>query len=123
MPTKTPYMRAGPDSTLIDHDDRIKNLERMRHESWHYVGEVDEPSFQNSWTNAGGTLAPLRFRRLVAGGVEIQGSVTGGTPGTLVFTLPTYYRPDHELRLAASDDAGDFLVFRVLADGSVIAGV
>ena len=123
MSLKTPYERRSYENTVSDHNDRIQILERMRHARWHYVGDTGEPTFQNSWDNAGGGLTPMRFRRLVGGGVEIQGSVTGGTPGTLVFTLPLYYRPDFELRLAASDDAGGFLVFRVLADGSVYAGV
>jgi hypothetical protein len=42
-----------------------------------------------------------------------------------VFTLPDEpgLRPDYELRLAASDDTGLFMVFRILQNGDVIAGV
>lgn len=102
---------------------------------WRYVGDPDEPAFQNGISNQGGGLCPLRFRLLPGydpdtapdtgtyGALEIQGSVTGGATGDLIFMLPDGYRPTHELRLAASDDTGAFLVLRVLATGDVIWGV
>ena len=123
MALKTPYQRVRDALSDTELYDRVNQLERMRHERWHYVGDPGEPTFQNGWDNVGGGLTHMRFRRLVAGGVEIQGSVTGGTSGSVVFTLPAHYRHDTELRLAASDDAGGFIVFRVLANGNVIAGV
>lgn len=94
---------------------------------WHYVGDTGEPAFQNSWANSGGTYAPMRFRYLPtqdsatgAPGIEIQGSVTGGTSGTAIFTLPVTL--DYDLHLATSDDTGSFIVLTVQQSGDVIAG-
>jgi hypothetical protein len=103
---------------------------------WHIVA----PVFQNSWANSGGTLAAMRYKLSVGpphvtdesnGSVidlsdhqiEIQGSVTGGADGTVVFTLPPAYAPDADLRLNASDDTGLFVVMQVLATGDVIRGL
>jgi hypothetical protein len=103
---------------------------------WHYVGALGEPAFQSGWVNVGGGLAALRFRLLVGSpaddgdsiddrgtSLEIQGSVTGGDSGTVVFTLPEGYRPSHELRLPASDDSGGFVVLKVEANGDVSRGL
>lgn len=103
---------------------------------WHNVGDSGEPAFQNSWENVGTGLAPMRFRLIIGSplaagdsgtpqgnSIEIQGSVIGGLTATVIFTLPVGYRPSHELRLAASDDVGDFVVLRVLASGDVIFGI
>jgi hypothetical protein len=87
------------------------------------AGEPLYPSFQNGWANIGGGLAPMRFRSLPGGALEIQGSVGGGGDGTVIFTLPTAYRPSHNLRLPASADDGSFVVFQVLSTGDVIYGV
>jgi hypothetical protein len=43
--------------------------------------------FQNGWANVAG-MQPLRFRIHPATKVEIQGAVTGGTPPSILFTLP-----------------------------------
>lgn len=94
---------------------------------WHNVGGSGEPAFQNSWANSGGTKVPMRFRFLPVRdsssgqpGIEIQGSVTGGTTGSTIFTLPVTL--DYDLHLAASDDAGSFLVLTVKQNGDVVAG-
>lgn len=106
-----------------------------RTEVWHYVGETGEPAFQNGWANVGGALAPMRFRLVVGphatsgdidtrnASLEIQGSVTGGDSGTVVFTLPAGYWPSHELHLPASDDLGGFVVLKVEANGDVSRGL
>jgi hypothetical protein len=97
---------------------------------WHNVGDSGEPSFQNGWGNSGGSLAPMRFRLVVGPpdaviytrSIEIQGSVTGGSSGAAIFTLPAEYAPDADLHLTACDDSGAFLVLTVQANGNVIAG-
>lgn len=102
---------------------------------WHYVGDPGEPAFKNGWANSGGDLERIRFSLLPGydpdeatgaglwGRVEIQGSCTGGADGSVVFTLPEGYRPQKELRRPASDDQGNFVVYRVLATGDVVRGI
>lgn len=101
----------------------------------HYVGDPGEPAFQNGWSNSGGDLEDMRFYLApgydpdeattygIYGRLWIEGSVTGGANGTAVFTLPDGFRPRKEKRIAASDDQGNFVVLRVLANGQVIRGV
>lgn len=62
---------------------------------WHYVGGTGEPAFQNSWTNTGGTYGALRFGKN-DDELVIHGNVTGGTSGTVVFTLPADHRPEED---------------------------
>lgn len=61
-------------------------------ETWHYVGDTDEPAFENSWANSS-SFPKLAFRIREAGVVDIQGVTIGGATGTTVFTLPEGYRP------------------------------
>lgn len=75
-------------------------------EDWHEVGASGEPAFENSWANYGGAFTVVAFRKLSSGLVVVKGLTTGGG-GTLVFTLPSGYRPAETLinnqRTGASD--------------------
>lgn len=62
-------------------------------ETWHEVGSAGEPVFQNGWTNYGGDLAILAFRKLPTGEIHIKGVVKGGSANSVIFTLPSNYRP------------------------------
>lgn len=76
---------------------RLSQIERKTGGSWIYVvtGPTDplvspeSPVFQNDWGNMGGDWQVLRFRWLGDGTIEIEGVVTGGVVGTVIFTLPT----------------------------------
>ena len=82
----------------------------------------DSPPFENGWDNYGSGFGRTRFR-LNNGLIEIVGSVIGGAEDTVVFTLPTGYRPDESYRSGAVLTAGTSLVVvQVDPDGSVIAG-
>src|SRR5262252_7708069 len=80
---------------------------------WHYVGATREPPFQNGWDNIGDPYQVMRFRELLDEGIEIQGSVTGGASGTVIFTLPVRYRPVKRLRMAASNSDDTFVILEV----------
>ena len=62
---------------------------------WKVVGTGGQPAFQHSWANAGaGDGAPVRFRLECAGRMlRICGVVSGGSTGTIIFTLPGGYIP------------------------------
>ncbi len=94
---------------------------------WHIVGDPGEAAFQNSWVNTGGSRVPMRWRFKAVKdpaadqpAIEVQGSVTGGTPGTTVFTLPLTL--DYDLHLAATDDGGSFVCVTILQSGDVVQG-
>lgn len=87
------------------------------------VGEADlgwvSPTLLNSWANFGSGFQTARYRRL-AGRVEIQGLVTGGTgPASTVFTLPVGYRPAAALIFATIASANVVARIDVEADGDV----
>jgi len=109
---------------------------------WHNVGDPDEPTFL-SGSNMAATAAipnpvPLRFRLAVGPQniladdgtvdeytehqIEIQGDVTGLSPGDTVFVLPAAYRHDHDVPVAGHDDAGNYVACRLLSTGEFIYG-
>jgi hypothetical protein len=60
----------------------------------HYVGAVDEPTFQNSWANYGGTTyGSARFYKDSQGLVHLSGLIKNGVSAAAAFTLPEGYRP------------------------------
>lgn len=59
-------------------------------EPWLYVGDTDQPAFENDWENAGTTFCAFRFR--APGEVDLYISAAGGTDTTL-WTMPEGYRP------------------------------
>lgn len=59
-------------------------------DTWHKVGEPNEPGFLNSWASAG---PGAFFRKDAAGNVHLRGFVSGGASGTVAFILPVGYRP------------------------------
>lgn len=131
MPSGRPIYAPTPESALARHGYEIEKLKRRSLSAvadWIYVGSGGgAPAFQNGWVNVGGTKVPMRYRILpyhdtLTGqpGIEIQGSVTGGTPGTTIFTLP--FTLDYDLALDANDDTGNFAVFTVLQSGDVVHG-
>lgn len=91
-------------------------------EDWHYVGATDEPAFQNSWANLGGTAADLGFRLRAGGEVNLQGVVTSGTVGAVIFTLPEGYRPNTDVRMGVTGSISTTMssgLLRVETDGDV----
>lgn len=126
-------IRRDLDAAVGENFRRTRNLERLHHGPWIYVGSgtllpdgLTSPDFENGWENIGGGLQEMRFRWLRNGGLEIQGSITGGTAASTIFTLPNdplYLPDDGELRRPASDGNGQFIVYRILTTGEVMFGV
>lgn len=62
-------------------------------EAKRFVGATDQPAFKNSWANNSASLSTLHFWQSSEGMTYVEGSVTGGSIGSTVFTLPVGYRP------------------------------
>jgi hypothetical protein len=85
--------------------------------------EWQDVSFQNSWANAGGSLATAQYR-LKSGIVFIKGTVDTGTAtaGTVIFALPEGYRPAEDLEFVNISN-GAVGQFDVQSDGDVVIQV
>jgi hypothetical protein len=79
--------------------------------------DLSTPTLQNSWVTAPGFREP-RFYRGRDKRVYLQGSVRNGV-GNVIYTLPTGYRPESEIRFAVSSTGG-VLTLRIDSAGSVI---
>ena len=78
------------------------------------------PVFQNNWTNTGGLYPPVSFYLSDDGEIRFRGAPTGGATGTVVFTLPSGYRPEYNERLVCpTDTAGTSCIFEVSTNGDV----
>jgi len=51
-------------------------------------------TYVNSWRDYGSGFPGGRFRKLASGLIVLSGLLSGGTSGTIAFTLPVGYRPD-----------------------------
>lgn len=120
-----------------------KNVQPGVGTNWPVYWLVDQPIFQGSWANEGGSLQAMRFRLSVGrphildyntGAItaysdhqlELQGSVTMGASYpvvSIIFYLPLSHTPQNNLRLAATDDVGGMFPFSVKNDGSVWYGI
>lgn len=88
-------------------------------DEWHLVGDTGEPAFVNGWTQ-GPAGEECRFRIDLVGNVHVIGRVTKGTDNTVVFTLPTGYRPPQLIRTQVLSSAGfDLCAVTIDANGDV----
>lgn len=69
--------------------------ETIGDDAWHEVGTIDEPAFENGWTNYGGNYATVGFMRDSNGIVHLKGLAKSGSTGSM-FTLPEGYRPTED---------------------------
>lgn len=100
---RSPYDAQGGGAAFADWDD-----------DWQY------PTLINGWANYNGSPqhAVARFRKLPGGQVLIQGLVTGGTAASVIFVLPTGYRPDNSIILSSYTALG-VLRLQVTSSGAV----
>lgn len=90
---------------------------------WVYVGAADGPAFEGDFGNADGS-APMRFRWLIDGNLDIEGGFDPGTssPGNTIFTLPggRYTRDQYQKIVIPRGDVGGTAIIRVEVTGEVI---
>jgi microcystin-dependent protein len=83
-------------------------------DTWHRVGALGEPAFQNSWANYDAPAVNdrgVRFRKDPFGRVSVFGCVKSGASGSVIFTLPVGYRPVmSSVSLAANCSGGEATV-------------
>ena len=79
------------------------------------------PTLINSWVNAGGTSQTVGYRK-VGTRVIIRGAAKTGTIGSVVFVLPTGYRPTANESFATSSN-GAFGSLTIDTSGNVTAVV
>ena len=100
-----------------------KNVEPGVHANWAQYWRIHVPLFQNGWDNQGGTKELFSYRLSVGPPnvcdrndnsiidysdhqVEIQGSVSGGLLGTVIFQLPPSHTPIRDKHKSVIDDVG-----------------
>jgi hypothetical protein len=149
----TQQVNADPRSVPVTDDVAVlgslhRRLERSERNSndplaWIYVGSgAPAPDFMNGFYNVGPPRVLLRYRFLRPydpssgqNAVQIQGSVTGGSPGLPIFRLayPQWFPDgtadwqtfllDYDVHLTACDDSGNLVVITVQGStGYVIHG-
>jgi hypothetical protein len=105
------------------HDVLIRQLQgrSVALDPWHVVGAAGEPAFQNGWANYGAGEQTLAFRKDPFGRVYMRGIVKGGANATVIFTLPTGYRPplgaNCSIPTASGSNTG---IASVAANGNVV---
>ena len=82
------------------------------------------PTLLNSWVNYGSGIQAARYRKDSNGTVHIQGLIKNGIIGTstVLFVLPTGYRPDATLIFICGQYNNVYGRIDVHANGSVALG-
>jgi hypothetical protein len=134
---------------------RALNESRLRAErnvndpnEWIYVNnegpnanQAWAPNWQNGFFNVGPPRCLLRYRFLrpydpdtTQNAVQLQGSVSGGTPNAVIFTIlypqwmpdgtpnPITFTCDSNVYLTCCDDAGDLKIITIKTTGDVVYG-
>lgn len=78
------------------------------------------PTLLNSWVNYGSGYAPVGFYRDPLAKIYLRGRIKSGTAtaGTVLFTLPSAYRPSGRLSFSVASN-GAFGQVDVLTNGDV----
>lgn len=74
-------------------------------DTWHPVGAVGEPAFENGWKNIA-AQTPTAFRKDPSGKVYLRGSLDTGTNNSRAFYLPVGYRPPVGMYFTVLGDSG-----------------
>lgn len=92
---KTPGFRK--ENTLSELVGGMRKPKIPAETGWHGVTELEiGPGFQNSWTNAEiSGHAKASWYLSEDGETRLRGKITGGTAGTVAFTVPEELRPEY----------------------------
>lgn len=133
--------KSQPPPILHGRDHRPGGADPLRPGPWIYVGGVDGPPFVTG-SNMTATMdvpnpMPMRFRlavgppNIIRSGtitvyfdhqIEIQGDVTGVSPGDTVFVIPMEYRHEFDVPVQAHDDFGTYVPCRLYSTGEFVYG-
>jgi len=116
-PSEGTIISAGTPITAA----KLNNLETQYDEAVNYANGQFAPLvqdtwhgavFQNGWTAFGSTFEQLSYRINKFGMVEGRGLAKAGvlTDGTVIYTLPAGYRPEHDVVciVSTNDGTNDF---------------
>ena len=83
---------------------------------------AESPAFGLGWTNRLQTGdAPLSFFREASGVLHLRGVAIGGAIGSVIFTLPSNYRPEYQYPiLLPTDTVGVVANVTINTDGTVV---
>jgi hypothetical protein len=94
-----------------------------RAEPWRTIGATGQPAFANTWVNFGGVYDTAGYYKDVAGIVRLKGLVKNGTaPPSIIFTLPSGYRPGLQ-KIYPAYSAAALGFCEIKADGTVNAEI
>lgn len=97
-------------------------LQKQLSPTLHVIGDPGEPTFENSWTNYDTSVWGSAAFWKEGHTVHLFGLVsrTGTAAASVIFTLPTGYRPTSNGMFAvATGESGQFGRVHVITDGTV----
>jgi hypothetical protein len=115
-----PYRRTDAVDVIGNHERRVSILEAL---SGNNCGDWVEPTFINSWANAGAPFCDVAYRLCGVDTLEFKGHCTGGASGTVAFYLDAEYWPLCDLStctdVVTASTPGVAQIYVSAADGSV----
>jgi hypothetical protein len=102
-------------SIVVEDNIDVGGMVRVSGETWHRVGDVGEPAFENGYSE----FNPCRFRRDSSGVVHLHGTVNVGTDGAAMFTLPPGYEPSAIIAPTGHDNTLGIVQFICRTNGQV----
>jgi len=100
-----------------------EQFRRLSEVSQSFRPQFIAPTFDGAWTNSGTPFALAGYYKDPFERVWLQGRVTGGTAGTLIFTLPLGFRVLDQDRVFIALSNSVVGSIEVLANGNVRAGI
>lgn len=96
------------------HDIKLDELDRRT-----IAGIWIDPVYVNGWGNAGGTYEDFAYRLFASDTLQVKGTMTGGTSGSIAFTLYVPWRPLKDISIVgAVVVAGNFMPARLDIEAS-----